>query len=258
MTKAEKAAKKWKQCDVSKLVRHFHQFGAQSQYERLEAVHLTEESLDELFPIGEKIKSLDIQLGTSEKRSPIKRFTFQPYATVTFENKKNPDPKPFTHGIGGKPIDAQIVPYEFKEQLCKNWRELDINLMDDVFKANSKEKVQESDGAPSVRSTPKRLLGYHFTKEINPVLLKVLNERKTQIVDFIFHLGVDMNKFSAKDQFSFSPIFELRFANQPILEEKQAFAYSLHKLGVRSFETKGGDLVYLEYVLPCPSTCKSK
>jgi hypothetical protein len=254
----------WKKCDVNKLAEHFHCYRPlDSQFERLSTVNLNDETIKWLLLGNGKITSFEISFGLDEKVSPAEKFTFSPVISVVYSNKDT-GAAGFHHvkktrsmppdGVTFAP-DVAEVPEEFKDWMVKNWIELDVSLIDDVFKATPKKKVGES----MTRRDPQRLLKYCFTETTNSAFLKFINdiiENNILIERFYFHLGVDMNKFNHKEEFGFAPVLEVQ-----IPKTTDEFLLKIHRAGLRSKLMKNAKeedvegVYYYEYLTPCPSTC---
>lgn len=244
-------SEKWKACDISQLVNHFHKL-KESQYERLEALHLNAEDLTDLFNNGSELFSFDIKMGLKNKRS-VDKFSFRPTIKVNYANGKASLEKKFRFGLGAIPADASRVPYAFKEWMTKNWMELDSSLIDDAFVAFLPDKNAPKTDKPGLPNPYKRLLSYHFTKSINKDFFEFLLTYKGEINYLAFHLGIDKNKIEHKDQFNFSPVIEVNVSKKTLSDD---FIEKVHRWGLRSFETKKDqEVVYYEYLAPCPSTC---
>lgn len=271
----------WKKCDVNKLVEHFHRYDkdkddGRGQVDRLGVLHLDAEKRARLFPekkhaAGKKltITSFHISFGLDEEKSPTDRFTFRPAIHVVFSDGCKEDAE-FDYGLpkeDGSQITNEVhnnvVPPPFKEWLSKNWMELDINLVDDVFVAFPKPDVSKTEKTlvPPRRESV-RLRGYHFTSTTNNEFLKFINDcLERPMLQFYFHLGIDMNKFGHKEEFSFSPVFEVVIPEPP-----PRIVVDIHRYGLRSVQIKGedeqgkdikilGESVFYEYMMPCPSSC---
>lgn len=266
----------WKECDVNKLVEHFHRYdkrkdNGHGQVERLGMLSLDREKRGRLFPkktgaAGEKITitSFHISFGLDEKESPVDKFTFRPSITVVFsdnsmEHAEFDQDMPMEGSQISNEIHNNVVPSPFKEWLSKNWMELDVNLIDDVFVAFSNNPPLATGEKRLVppRREPLRLRGYHFTSKDNEEFWKFMNDHLGSIDEFYFHLGIDMNKFGHKEEFSFSPVFEV------IIPEPahDVVVVRIHRYGLRSTQIVDkngkvvGESVLYEYMKPCPSTC---
>jgi hypothetical protein len=260
----------WKKCDVNKLVEHFHSYSRRtSQYERLSMLSLKVDDLEELFPKDKNVTSFDISFALTNETSLTDQFTFKPIISVHYDGLTSPSiQKEFQYGPvpinynDAPPVSTgdAPVPYEFKEWITQNWMELNINLIDDVFTASFADETSPKHKSIPEKRITQRLLAYYFTDKINNKLFSFvtsLKKDKASLSQFILHLGVDMNKFDHKDQFSFSPVFELRIKNA-----SDAIKLLAYNLGLRtSALKKDGKVlnedhpVYFEYGTPCPSTC---
>ncbi|MFY8037117.1 MAG: hypothetical protein ACOVMQ_08120, partial [Cyclobacteriaceae bacterium] len=141
------------------------------------------------------------------------------------------------------------IPYEIKEWLVTNWLEMDNRQLPDSF-------IACNEGIPSVnpvipaKRVFQRLHGYYFSETINSSIWKLINQSRGHIQQFIFHLGIDMNKFNRKDFFNFAPVFEIHIDN---LTDEDVL--QIHRLNLRSYQVGSKEVVYSDVLAPCPSTC---
>ncbi len=272
MGKKQEYHENWKRCDISYLVHHFHQFTGKNDskhHERLKAVHLEKKDIDVLFGDPACVEYFNIWMGLDSQKSSPESFTFKPTIEVKLKDVKDPIIKAFQYGepkVSPKsPVPDHQVPLPFKEWMVKNWMELDTSLVDDAFVAflPDKNRVIPAAASPGPPNLLQRLLGYHFTDDstnrkgsivegINKEILLFIR-KQTAITRFIFHLGVDNNRAGHKDQFNFTPVFEITSVGGP----KNIDSYLL---GLKSFKVPsvGSSLTtntYVEYLAPCPSTC---
>ena len=124
-----------------------------------------------------------------------------------------------------------------------------VNYIDDVFVSTFEEGIGQ---LTPVMRTNKRVLAYHFSEYTNPNFFEFINKYKARIKEFIFHLGVDMNKFNHHNVFAFSPVFEVH-----ISDVSKDDIFHVHRLGFKSHAVgnTGVEAVYFEYMSPCPPTC---
>lgn len=276
--KADDPVLGWQTCAVNNLAGQFHQFDNESQYTRLEYLFLDPVDMyNNLFPPKDKtpnmeISSFTIRLALDKNAEKKKKFAFKPRIIVNYldlSDKKKPKQRSAEgqfeyEGQTSLKKNATEIPSPLKDSLCRNWKELDVSLIDDVFVAsveNGKSgiapvrKPSGQDGSQANR----RLLSYHYSPDNdNRDFWSFINDHRGRIYQFIFHLGVDMNKFHHKDQFSFSPIFEVHVSG---VSEQQV--HKLRKAGLRCIPTGapdkvtglGSEVVYYEYSSPCPSSC---
>lgn len=250
----------WKQCEVSNLTNHFHKYNNQlAQYDRLSNVKLSGNDISSLF--GGDLNSFSVWMGLNGT-SVTDEFTFLPNMTVNFKNGKNAQADfgekssvpllTLTNLISPtNPSDSgsQAVPFEFVRWLCKNWMEIDMQYIDDVFVST----FEEGKGllTPEMR-TNKRVIAYHFSEFTNPNFYQFIAKYKDRIKEFIFHLGVDMNKYGHHNVFAFSPVFEVH-----ISDVTKDDIFHIHRLGFKSHSVgnTNTEVVYYEYSAPCPPTC---
>jgi hypothetical protein len=271
---SEKTAQ-WKKCDVNNLVANFCRFtGEGSQYERLGALYLQDDDVAILFPErSEKnpspIESFAIKFALDTNVAGMGEFNFRPFISVRQTGVTSPAESPFCFEHEYKktnvsPRNAAEVPPEFKDVVTQNWIDLDVSLIDDVFTASLPDTSFKKNG-PRIppKRVPQRLLAYQFKNgsnpgdQANPTFLDFINKHSGQIRTFAFHLGIDMNKFPHKDQFTFSPVIELTVETITPAERGRLLE-TIHQNGLRACPVKGAaDLatVYYEYMAPCPSTC---
>jgi len=245
----------WKKCDVNSLAGHFHKYNAVSQFERLGQLYLNKVDLDVLFPEGKEIHSFDINLALDNDVSRIDAFTFRPFIKVTYVDKTEAVERMFhyTAEVAPRPEKTAVkVPLPFKDWLCANWMDLDVSLIDDVFAAAFDGLIDITEpNLPKLRVN-KRLLSYHFNDKYNTAFRDFLRDLAGHLDQFVFYLGIDMNKFFHKDLFTFSPIYEVR--TYGVTEEQ---LYKIRRSGLRCVPhaERGVESVYYEYSSPCPSSC---
>lgn len=254
---ANKKIKYWRSAYPVDLAKHFIKFDKeQFQYRRLSCLQLSKSDFDLLFPAEKADITFDfsIMLGLDKKQSDENEFTFRPIISVQY----NTTDEVFTADFEYLETSSYIafdekVPETFKKWLTANWMSLDVNKLDDSFTSY----FIEEKGAPAVEP-PKyltnRLLGYYFTKKINPTFWKFMNKYRNRIEKFLFHLGVDFNKLNQSERFTFSPVFEIHL-NELAADHSDIFL--MCKWGLRVYPLgKSGAVVYYEYMSPCPPTCK--
>jgi hypothetical protein len=245
----------WKTCDVNNLATNFHRYDKSSeQHDRLEMLYLEPYDVEALFTTTNEIESFAIHLALDKEAPQLDAFNFRPLISVKHKDTRKGVPVEKSFQPGPTPEDTvAAVPFIFKEWLTKNWMELDTNLIDDVFTASFGPEGSENKLQP-VKRANKRLTSYYFSKELNPIFFEFIRTHQFNIKHFIFHLGIDMNKFNHKDQFTFSPVFEVHIHKQ---EDQNV---TIHQHGIRSSPSNdpGTDIAYFEYSAPCPSTCPSE
>jgi hypothetical protein len=250
----------WKECDVNKLTGHFHQYGGSkvSQFERLSMISLGSADIQTLFQKTKVIHSLSIHFGLDNETSLTDAFTFTPMITVNHKGNRvlNPPTAAFKHGLVQTTTGAAKVPHEFKEWLNRNWMELDVSLVDDVFTSSFEAHDKKTRKPVPFKRISKRLLAYHFTNSTNPDLYHFIRKHKNRIEQFIVHLGVDKNKLGHKEEFAFSPVIELHLLKP---KKPNVLYQDIHEMGLKSSPFANNDkkrgIVYFEYISPCPPSC---
>lgn len=273
-TPEESRIDRWRKCNVNNLAEHFHRYVndgkilGHQQFERMRFLNLSNEALIRLCfkpnPIGEQkqLTSLVINLALDKDPSPVNAFTFNAEITANYNSGEIVTEVFQSHNaieaIQKSPAaytGSEQVPPTFKGWLTKNWLELDITLIDDVFAACEH-------GEPGTRVTHRplnRLFGYHFGPTANTHFLHFLNEHLGEIENFYLHLGVDMNKFAHREEYSFSPVFEVHLPKN--LEDHEVVSIFRHGLRGATEPEELAKLnilpVYYDYSSPCPSSCKA-
>jgi len=266
----------WRKCNVNNLAENFHRYENETsdyQFERLRTLSLSTPDIERCFKENGTIDSFNIAFGLHEKISSPDSYNFTVMIRVRLvgntaqhvihtEAVFNPIKPKVPQDAS--PGTAKVPPI-FKEWLTKNWLELDVNLLDDVFTACPVVTMPLQPIVPPGTPTPttpmltqrqpKRLRSYHFNDKANTAFLMFINKHKLDIQDFQFHLGVDMNKFQHREEFGFSPVFEVHL---PKLSESDLA--EMHRQGLRSYlievDGKIKDAVLFEYSSPCPSSCE--
>ncbi|MDJ1485701.1 hypothetical protein QNI16_34795 [Cytophagaceae bacterium YF14B1] len=253
-TQAEQKIRNWQQCYSSGLVNHFNKSNG-LQFERLCSLELPLFAIDQAFPANDQANDpidFNIMMGLDSIESNSEKFTFIP----VIQSSGAPDKFfEFQHIEADPSVIPTItqIPYELFDWLSKNWREMEFETVNDVFEAKLEGHSMIKLGSLK-RLVRKRLLGYYFTKNINPVFWKVINDSRGHIRKIVFHLGADMNKEKHYEMFTFSPIFELVLNTDNIDETK--LILTIHKLGLRSIKQEDGSTsIFYEYTSPCPSSC---
>jgi len=252
----------WKECDVNSLAAHFHQLSS-GQYERICQLYLSKDDIDKLFPPDQTLRSFDIVLALNSKDPILNAYTFRPYVSSIISDISSAPSNvelDFQLDLATPRLSAK-VPEQLKDWLNKNWMELEINLIDDVFTTTVPDLTKEARYVSM--KIKKRLMMYRFIPNvyndrneivragINPEFFDFINKVKGNIDYLIFYLGVDMNKYGHQDQFGFSPIFEVHF--KPTSPKQ---VWEIRRLGIRCIPDPNGDETgFYEYMSPCPSTC---
>tara|TARA_A100000171_G_C2140267_1_gene154724 strand:+ start:3516 stop:4262 length:747 start_codon:yes stop_codon:yes gene_type:complete len=234
----------WKKCDISRLVNHFHFIKGKdisSQYQRVQSMTLKTDSLKASL-LKNDIKSMAIHMGLSKAQAKPEELSFSPVFSVIGTIGK-PTYDDFSI-LEGDP--KGIVPESFKQALSNNWLMTDQSMIDDLFVAVSTDK-----NSPQLQ----RLHSYQITREINDLLFSILTDKGivSKMKSLHFHLGADMNKYSDKYAFTFSPVIELVIEK---LDDEELLRVA--KLGMRSnisLMDDEDDSIFIEYLKPCPSTC---
>ncbi len=224
----------WKDADVLQLTHNFHKLDLnQGQYERVNYFSMKKGHVKKFNKIQE-IKKFTMHLALDKENK--EHFTFFPiFEIVDVDGKKyrfplQPHQKPkqdIEKERTATNLGSQIVPAIFKDMIAKNWEEVEMSLVDDLFTVKSTGKPME------------RVLYYIVSPElINPYLPGNIKELK-------FYPGLDMNKFQYKDMVSFTPVIGI-IPETPL-------ETGIHQMkGI--LETNGNE-VYVEYSRPCPPTC---
>jgi hypothetical protein len=245
-------ASRWKKCDVNNLAASFHCFDGNSQHERISTLHLTRRDLKSLFPKDEQVTAFQLTFGLNEETTHGYPVAFRVMIKVSHFSGLVTG-KPFRWGLPADLAASSKVPFEFKEWLHKNWMELDMSQVDDVFTASLPPDPPQSviSDVPAKRIT-QRLLCYPFAGNKNDIFFGFIKDNISRIQNLIFHMGVDMNKYNHKEKFSFSPIMEAQF-KKPSPEDLT----KIYRSGLRCIPTGNDDedSAFYEYMKPCPPTC---
>jgi hypothetical protein len=122
--------------------------------------------------------------------------------------------------------------------ICKNWDEIDVHLIDDLFTARKKEEVNGKQVISTVR-----VLHY----KVNDAMIENVIQKLKGIHGITLYSGIDMNKFSNKELISFTPVLGFKYTERN--ENKET-------LGLKGvLEFMDGKEVFVEYSSPCPPTC---
>lgn len=255
----QKNIQKWQRCDVMDLARTFfdpsvNQLGSEDsqQFVKVAQIVIGKKDVKRLLfrdLVPEK-NSFKIEMGLSKGKG--KRLLFAPVFTVDNKGKK----KSAVFSWEPKQLGDAEIPYQLMKDLTNNWNTLENHLLDDVFMA----KGENSDSM-------KRLMSYHFSPKSSAAnqafytAVYSLISKGYTISKIIMHMGVDFNKFSNVDRYSFSPILELKYKKSAdtssLLTEAELLEF--HRLGARlgpDTDPDDGSLL-IEYLTPCPSTCDS-
>jgi len=233
-----KYTRRWEREEMLQLSHHFHKITTDGkQYSRTSNFEMNSEDVKDFEKLKHGIDLLEIYLGL--KKGNKKKQTFFPILKVTDIDKGK-------HYFKLDPIDDsnendelyEEVPGVFKDMVCKNWDEVDIHLIDDLFTARTKKKVGKR-----MVGTTERVLSY----KVNDIMIKNVIQNLIGINGITLYSGIDMNKFSNKELISFTPVLGFKFEKRN--KEKEAIGLK----GV--FEFAGGKEVFIEYTSPCPPTC---
>lgn len=216
-----------------------------SQFKRILKLEIPKDDIDKINNAEKTLTKISIYMGLKSPYDMPPVATFSPVFECHFketEEKLNAEMEPAK--MDGSNLPTSIIPTELKDALTKNWKMLENHLIDDVFIA---EKPDTETNEPE-RS---RLLKYVMTDDEN---ISAINEisKKEKIIEVHLLLGVDYNKFFLKDQFSFSPILEIRFDKDAIPLDRIGY---FHLQGVRFVRYEDYHSMFIEYIRPCPSTC---
>lgn len=246
-------ANRWKKCDVNNLAASFHRYDGNSQHERISTLHLDKNDLKELFPKKEELVSFQLTFGLNEETTSDYPVAFVVIISASHASGLITE-KLFRYGRPSDPVASAKVPFEFKEWLHKNWMELDMSQVDDVFAASLPTKLSRLEkNTVLVKRTTQRLLSYPFAaKDRNEIFFNFIKQNKSLIQNLVFHMGVDMNKYNHKEEFSFSPIMEAKFIKASPKEIMQIYRSGLRCIPA---DNKKDDSAYYEYMKPCPPTC---
>lgn len=220
---------RWKEEDILKLAHHFHKYeGETEQFLRVKSFTMAEEDVKEF----NKLKQIEyINIYMTLKEGYRKMFTFFPILKVSAGgSEKFYELHPKTKEESKiATSNSEIVPEIFKEMVCKNWDEIDISLIDDLFMTKQQLRMER----------------VHFYIVDGKIINFINKELLKNIKEIILYPGIDMNKFQYKDKVSFTPV--LGFT---LIEPKE------YGPGLAGFlEAKSDDKIYAEYLTPCPPTC---
>jgi len=231
-----KHRRRWEREDMLQLSHHFHKITTNgTQYTRTSDFEMREEDVKVFDEIKGDITDIKIYLGL--KKSDKKKHTFFPILRITDKSEERYfklDP------IKNSKDNAQYfeeVPYIFKEMICKNWNEIDLHLIDDLFTARKKEVVNGKNIESTVR------VRYY---QVNNTMIETVIQKLVGIHGITLYSGVDLNKFSNKELISFTPVLGFKY------KERNENKETLGLKGVLEFSK---DEAFIEYSRPCPPTC---
>ncbi|GAB5522501.1 MAG: hypothetical protein Roseis2KO_03730 [Roseivirga sp.] len=244
--KAKDYIKNWQGCDIAQLVNHFHFFSKKAngdvQQERVKSMVFEGKVLK-----SDSITSLTLHMALKGKRSANGKLTFAPILEVS----KTDDEVTYLEAsrlMDSDDVYADLVPYAFKEVVSRNWLLKNSSDIDDLFLAYQPNPKGDK---PQLQ----RLLRYHINGDTNALLFEVvkMDGVRKKLKEIILHLGADMNKASDQNEFTFTPVIELKTKK---LSEETLLAIA--RLGLRSsgtITTDDDDGILFEYLKPCPATC---
>lgn len=246
----------WEEGTAGSMVDHFNYFdlkpanGGGGQHRRMPCLILTDTQLSTLFNSKKHIVNLAISLGLQIHK---KQSVFCPVIEC-FYDQGDPEITAFTfdsHAASQSTLRRSYtdsrIPELLAHTLCRNWLQLENNQLLTVFNRITSDQTE-------------RVLSYKFRNEPvkvgeseNHRLLSFMNNHLGNIKEFCFYLGVDLNKAGHRNQFSFSPVIEVKTNGQLSDDE----VIRLHREGTMTYYSKSDDseLVFFEYISPCPATC---
>ncbi len=233
-----KHRRRWQREDMLQLSHHFHKITTDGeQYTRTSDFKMDAADVKVFDAMKNDIKHIEIHLGL--KKRDKKKQTFFPILRV--ESKDGSE-----HYFKLDPIEnsderdrtTAEVPDLFKEMICKNWDEIDIHLIDDLFTARKIEVADDKRTESTVR-----VLHY----KVNDAMIESVIQKLKGIHEISLYSGIDMNKFSNKELISFTPVLGFKYT------ERNAPKETIGLKGVLEF--MDGKEVFVEYSSPCPPTC---
>lgn len=229
----------WKKTDVLKLASHFHKWCSKThQHKRVYNFEMAPEYLAQFNGL-DTIKLINICLAVKSVVNEGE-FAFYPVLEIHLEASKPVVYLPLI-GYEAPPNEvaplSDIVPGIFKEMISKNWHNIQMSLVDDLFLA--KKQSDGSFGAEMVRV-------HHF--EIGERMIAHINAiRAVGPVDgVVLYPGVDMNKMADKHMISFTPILGIKHPEINSIHAQHGV--------IETIESE----TFIEYSSPCPPTCGRK
>ena len=239
--------RQWKEENLLQLAKHFHRLNKSvEQFERITRYNtqIQHEAFQQTGTDGQAIDEFELYMGIKtyadahmegEGDPDKEHFTFAPILKVTPSSSANTL-------TGGSiflafepevrvmpPFQSGQVPHEYRNAVGKNWKEIDNNLIDDLFVARNAATGQLE------------RVNYYWADKNG---IRFINEVCDLTQPITLYMGVDMNKFHDKNMISFTPVFGFI--------RKQHIATDFSMMGV--FSTNSEE-VFLEYTSPCPTTC---
>lgn len=233
-----KHRRRWQREDILQLSHHFHKITTDGeQFTRTSDFKMDTADVKVFDSMKNDIKHIEIHLGL--KKRDKKKQTFFPILKII--DKKNNEQYFKLDPIENRDERDQStaeVPGLFKEMICKNWDEIDVHLIDDLFTARKKEEVNGKQITSTVR-----VLHY----KVNDAMIESVIQKLNGIYEITLYSGIDMNKFSNKELISFTPVLGFKFTERN--EQKETIGLK----GVLEFVD--GKEAFIEYSSPCPPTC---
>ncbi|KZS39688.1 hypothetical protein AWE51_08535 [Aquimarina aggregata] len=233
----ENCTTRWCEENVLSLAHHFHGLH-KTQYERVTRFDM--KGVEEFRTI-DKIDKIRICLALKKvkKKNRKKEITFCPYLQInedkglSFELIPTTERPPLFPKLPG----SNRVPEIFKHMVWKNWDQVEMHHIDDLFHCTNKENQE--------KNTDKECIVRVRSFEITGAdIIKAINDKKEIINEIILYPGIDMNKFNTKEMISFTPVLGIK----PNLFETSG----TNKMGLIE---SNDDETFIEYSLPCPPTC---
>lgn len=227
----------WRHESVLNLADHFHQLDPTTQQQRrVGAFRMKDTDLGLFKEIikSRTIRKIKMHLGLAAVAEPY-NFTASFFIEVAYNADATkyfplyPVFKDITPLV--KSYETDIVPMIFKEVILKNWNEMNLHQIDDLFTATKDEQ----------------LLRVHYF-EIGTLMVEYINTVIANCLDDLegisIYPGADLNKFSNKETISFTPVLGFKMT-------EAAGAKLMHE---GFYNCIRGEL-FMEYSLPCPPTC---
>ncbi len=233
---ATSTKERWCEENVLQLANHFHRLEG-SQYARVTRFEL--ENSNGLNALAETITDIRIYLALEKENK--KKITFCPYLLVN--GKKKFDLKPIVERpkIKSDVLGSAKVPEIFKEMIWKNWDQVEMHQIDDLFHCCYHEEQKKLDDQGDRRDMEYVVRVEYFL--LSSDIVDVIDKNKKQIQEITLYPGIDMNKFNHKHLISFTPVLGIK---PPLTIGTMA------KMGL--MESNDGE-TFIEYSRPCPPTC---
>lgn len=223
----ENETQRWCKEEVLKLTRHFHCYNKdKARHDRV--IHFELQDIKGFNDIRKQIESIKIYLAL--KKNDSNKITNCFYLRVNDSNEDHMIFELFPVAEEPPRLTDSLVPKIFKDMVHKNWNEIEVHLVDDLFHClkNNNQNNQNS---------MVRVEYFEFDD-----IAKNIRDFDQDITAITLYPGIDMNKFGNKDWISFTPVLGIK----PRLDSGQ------NRMGL--FESDG-DETFAEYSTPCPPTC---